>query len=58
MFVSCECCVFSGRSLCVGLIIRPEESYRVWCVSVWSWILDNEEALPHWGPLRHGKKTL
>ena len=30
--VSCECCVFSGRGLCVGLITRPEKSYRVWCV--------------------------
>jgi hypothetical protein len=27
--VSCECCVLSGRGLCVGLITRPEESYRV-----------------------------
>ena len=25
MFVSCECCVLSGRDLCVGLITRPEE---------------------------------
>jgi hypothetical protein len=24
--------VLSGRGLCVGLINRPEESYRVWCV--------------------------
>jgi hypothetical protein len=32
MSVSCECCLFSGRGLCVGLIARPEESYRVWCV--------------------------
>jgi hypothetical protein len=31
--VSCECCVFSDRGLCVGLITRPEESYRVWCAS-------------------------
>jgi hypothetical protein len=23
--------VLSGRGLCVGLITRPEESYRVWC---------------------------
>jgi hypothetical protein len=30
---SCECCVLSGRGLCVGLITRPEESYRVWCVN-------------------------
>jgi hypothetical protein len=26
MDVSCECCVFSGRILCIGLITRPEES--------------------------------
>ena len=32
MSVSCECCVLSGRGLCEGLIPRPEESYRVWCV--------------------------
>jgi hypothetical protein len=44
MNVSCECCMLSGRGLCVGLITRPEESYRVWWVWVWSRILDNEEA--------------
>jgi hypothetical protein len=44
MFVSCECCVLSGRGLCVGLITRPEVSYRVWCVCV----CDNERGL---GPL-------
>jgi hypothetical protein len=27
-------CVLSGSGLRVGLITRPEESYRVWCVSV------------------------
>jgi len=27
-----ECCVLSGRGLCVGLITHLEESYRVWCV--------------------------
>jgi hypothetical protein len=32
MSVSCECCVMSGRGLCVGLITRPEEFYRMWCV--------------------------
>jgi hypothetical protein len=36
MSISCECCVLSDRSLCVGLIIRPEESYRVWCFR-WVW---------------------
>ena len=43
----CDCCVLSGRGLCVGLITRPEEPYRVWCVWVWSWSLDMEEALTH-----------
>jgi len=32
MFVSCECCVLSGRELCVGLVTRPAEFNRVWCV--------------------------
>ena len=27
MSVCCECCVLSGRCLCVGLITRPEEFY-------------------------------
>jgi hypothetical protein len=34
MSVSWECCVLSGRGLCVGPIARPEESYRMWCVFV------------------------
>jgi hypothetical protein len=42
-------CVLSGRGLFVGLITRPEESYRVW-----SWTLDNDEALAHYGLQRHG----
>ena len=29
-----ECYVLSGRGLCDGLITRPEESYRLWCVVV------------------------
>ena len=29
MFVCCECYVLSGRGLCVELITRPEESYRL-----------------------------
>jgi hypothetical protein len=33
MSVSYECCVLSGRGLCVGLITRPKESYQLWCVS-------------------------
>jgi hypothetical protein len=34
MSVCCERCVLSGRGLCDGLIPRPEESYRLWCVVV------------------------
>jgi len=34
MFVCCECFVLSGRGLCDGLIIRSEESYRLWRVVV------------------------
>ena len=34
MSVSCECFVLSDRGLCVGLIPRPEESYRVLCLSM------------------------
>ena len=32
MFVCCECCLLSGRGLCDELIMRPEESYRLWRV--------------------------
>jgi hypothetical protein len=55
--VSYECFVLSGRGLCVGLITRPEESYRECYIWVWSWIFDSEEALAHWELLRHGKKN-
>jgi hypothetical protein len=34
MDVCRECCVLSGRGLCVGLISRLGESYRMWCVVV------------------------
>jgi len=33
MFVCCDC-VLSGRGLCDELVIRPEESNRLWCVVV------------------------
>jgi hypothetical protein len=37
MDVRRECCVLSYRGLGVGLITRPEKSYRVWCVKLmWS----------------------
>jgi hypothetical protein len=32
MFVCCECCATSGRSLYDELVTRPEDSYRLWCV--------------------------
>jgi len=54
----CLLCVSSGRVFCVVPITRPEESYRLWFVWVWSWSRDNEEALAHWwgGGLHHGKR--
>jgi len=52
----CLLWVLPGSGRWVGLITRPEESYRLWCVWVWSWILDND-ALAHWGLLRHGKNN-
>jgi len=39
-------CLFSGRGLGDGSITRPEESYLVWCVWVWSWKL-TEKAKAH-----------
>jgi hypothetical protein len=41
--VSVVCCI---GSLCDEVITRPEESYRMWCVVVWSRNLYNEEAWP------------
>jgi len=41
-----ECCVLSGRGRFYGLITRPEQSYRVWCVWMWLWIPDNGEVWP------------
>jgi len=34
MYVSCECCVLSGRGVPDGSIPRPEEYYRVGCVDI------------------------
>jgi len=36
--------VLSGRDLCVELITRPEESYRLWCVVVCDLETSKEEA--------------
>jgi len=44
------CCVLSGRGICVGLITRPEDFYRLCCVVVCDLEnLMNEESLAHWG---------
>jgi len=49
--------VFSGRGLCDELITRPEESYRLWGVTVCDLeTLKNEEALARVGPQRYRKK--
>jgi len=29
--ISFDCCVLTGTGQGIGLITRPEESYRVWC---------------------------
>ena len=47
MSVSCECCVMSGRGLCDELVPRPEESYRLWCVSK---VCDRETSTKRGGP--------
>jgi len=46
----------TGTGPCVRLITRPEESYRLRCVWLWSWSVDNENVLTHQRPLRHKKK--
>ena len=46
MSVCCECCVLSGKVFCDELITRPEEFYQVWCVWLWSWILDDQRPWP------------
>jgi len=42
--VSFEFYVLSGTGPCDGPITHPEESYRLWCVGIWSRNLDIEEA--------------
>jgi len=59
IFVCCECCVLSGRGLCDGLITRPEESYRMWCVVVCDLEnLKNEEVMTRVGLQHHKKKMV
>jgi hypothetical protein len=47
--IVCECCMLSDVGLCDGPITRPEESYRVSCILVWSRNLNNEKAYAHEG---------
>jgi hypothetical protein len=47
MSVCCECCVLSGRGLWDELVPRPEESYRLWCVSN---VCDHETSTKRGGP--------
>jgi len=50
MFVSCQCYVLSGSCVCVELITRPEESFRVWvCLEYDRENFENEEAWPSRG---------
>jgi hypothetical protein len=48
IFVHCECRVLSGRGLCDKLITRPEESYRLCCVVVWSRNIKNRCSIYIW----------
>jgi len=51
--------VLSDRGLCGELIIRPEESCRLWCVVVCDLEnLKNEEAMTGVGSQRHRKELL
>jgi hypothetical protein len=43
------CCVLSGRGFCHWPITHPEESYRVWCVWMWSRNLNDQEPRPTGG---------
>jgi hypothetical protein len=45
-----QCCVLSGRGLCVGLITRPEDSYRVWYFFVFEW---TARVMSELGPYKH-----
>jgi hypothetical protein len=51
MFVCCECCVLSCRSLCDELITRPEKSYRLWCVVVCDLLVETSRMRRPWPAL-------
>jgi hypothetical protein len=46
MCVSCTVFVLSGRGLCVGPSPRPEESYRLWCVSEFDQVKSQKHSTP------------
>ena len=56
MCLCCECCVLSGRGLCVGLIMHPEESYQMWCVSECDHESSIMRGLDPLGLFQHGKE--
>ena len=56
MSVSHECYMLWGRGLCDGPIPRQMDSHQLWRVLMWSWSLEFEEDLAHWGLWRHAKK--
>jgi hypothetical protein len=45
--------MLSGRGLCDGLITRPEESSRLWCVVVCDLETSNEEARARYGDVEN-----
>ena len=49
-------CVLSGRGLCDGPILLPEESFRVWCFCVYSRNFTNEAAYARVRLLHHREK--
>jgi hypothetical protein len=53
MSVSCECCVLSGRGVCIGMITPPEESYRVLCECDREALIMRRPCPSHSGLLRH-----
>ena len=59
MSVCYECCVLSGRGLCVGLITHPEESYRVCLCSICDVAKPRKgRPCPGIGSKRHRKKKI
>jgi len=48
--------VLSGGGFCDGLVTRPEESYRLWCVIECDNLV-NKETLAQWGLMREKKNA-